>query len=50
MKMTATVADWFKTNGRHPVYAKNQNLPLPEEPLSVVVRPRAAPRRLPLVG
>ena len=50
MKMTATVADWFKTNGRHPVYAKNQNLPLPEQPLTVVVRPRAAPRRLPLVG
>jgi 7,8-dihydro-6-hydroxymethylpterin dimethyltransferase len=50
MKMTATVADWFKSNGRHPVYAKNQNLPLPDEPLSVVVRPRAAPRRLPLVG
>ena len=29
MKQTATVAEWFKTHGRHPVYAKNQHLPLP---------------------
>jgi uncharacterized radical SAM superfamily Fe-S cluster-containing enzyme len=50
MKMTATVADWFKTHGRHPVYAKNQALPLPDQPLSVLVRARNAPRRLPLVG
>ena len=50
MKMTATVAEWFKTHGRHPVYAKNQELPLPDGPLSVVVSPSAAPRRhLPLV-
>ena len=26
MHMTATVADWFKEKGRHPIYAKNQNL------------------------
>ena len=39
MKKTATVAEWYKTRGRHPVYAKNQHLPLPphEGPLSVVV-------------
>ncbi len=51
MKRTATVAEWFKTRGRHPVYAKNQNLPLPDGPLSVVVRAdrQASPRRLPLV-
>jgi uncharacterized radical SAM superfamily Fe-S cluster-containing enzyme len=49
MKMTATVADWFRTHGRHPVYAKNQNLPLPEGPLSVVVPPEAPRRRLPLL-
>ena len=36
MKQTATVAEWFKTRGRHPVYAKNQDLPLPEGPLSLV--------------
>ena len=51
MKRTATVAEWFRTHGKHPVYAKNQKLPLPDGPLSVLVRdfenePR---RRLPLV-
>ncbi len=49
MKMTATVADWFRTNGKHPVYAKNQSLPLPDGPLSVVVRPQER-RRLPLMS
>jgi uncharacterized radical SAM superfamily Fe-S cluster-containing enzyme len=61
MKRTATVAEWFKTRGRHPVYAKNQALPLPDAPLDIVLRSegavvaqaptRAEPhkRRLPLV-
>jgi uncharacterized radical SAM superfamily Fe-S cluster-containing enzyme len=50
MKMTATVAEWFKQHGRHPVYAKNQNLPLAAAPSSVIVRPeRAARRRLPVI-
>jgi hypothetical protein len=30
MKANATVAEWYKTYGRHPVYAKNKDLPLPE--------------------
>jgi uncharacterized radical SAM superfamily Fe-S cluster-containing enzyme len=38
MKRTATVAEWFKTHGKHPVYAKNQALKLPEGPLTVVAR------------
>ena len=29
MKANATVAEWYRTQGRHPVYAKNQDLPLP---------------------
>lgn len=29
MKATASVADWYRTRGRHPVYAKGQDLPLP---------------------
>ena len=29
MKANATVAEWYKEHGRHPVYAKNQKLPLP---------------------
>src|SRR5438477_8479425 len=28
MRMTATVAEWFKEHGKHPVYAKHQDLPL----------------------
>lgn len=47
MHRTATVSEWFKEHGRHPVYAKNQNLDLPDGPLSVISRER---RRLPLVG
>ena len=38
MKRTATVAEWFKEHGRHPVYAKNQALPLPDAPLDLVLR------------
>ncbi len=41
MKANASVAEWYKTRGRHPVYAKNQELPLPEE-LGTVVMPRSA--------
>jgi uncharacterized radical SAM superfamily Fe-S cluster-containing enzyme len=29
MHASATVAEWYRTRGRHPVYAKNQKLPLP---------------------
>jgi uncharacterized radical SAM superfamily Fe-S cluster-containing enzyme len=46
MHRTATVAEWFKEHGRHPVYAKNQDLPLPNGPLTVFSREK---RRLPLV-
>jgi 7,8-dihydro-6-hydroxymethylpterin dimethyltransferase len=37
MKANATVAEWHKTKGRHAVYAKNQDLPLPESMRSVVM-------------
>jgi uncharacterized radical SAM superfamily Fe-S cluster-containing enzyme len=50
MKHTATVAEWYRTRGRHPVYAKNQQLPLPETPLTVVTRPTDGRRRLPLAA
>ena len=49
MRMTATVAEWFKENGKHPVYAKHQVLPLPDGPLDVVVRP-SRKRRLPIAA
>jgi hypothetical protein len=37
MKANATVADWYRTQGRHPVYAKNKDLDLPsfENPLTI---------------
>ncbi|HSC88207.1 MAG TPA: radical SAM protein [Polyangiaceae bacterium] len=47
MHMTASVAEWNKRYGRHPVYAKNQDLPLPADLGTVVSRER---RHLPLVG
>ena len=30
MLANATVAEWYKQHGRHPVYAKNKDLDLPE--------------------
>ncbi len=47
MKANATVAEWYRTNGRHPVYARNQDLPLPASRGAIVMPPR---RRLPLVA
>ena len=41
MKANATVAEWNMTKGRHPVYAKNQSLPL-SEPLGTIVIPPSA--------
>mgnify|MGYP000846277338 CR=1 FL=1 len=57
MRATASVADWYRENGRHPVYAKNQRLPL-SPALGTVTLPESAlrleeaerkRRRLPLV-
>lgn len=47
MHRTASVSEWFKEHGRHPVYAKNQELSLPPGEPKVVSREK---RRLPLVG
>jgi uncharacterized radical SAM superfamily Fe-S cluster-containing enzyme len=30
MYMNATTAEWFKTKGRHPIYANKKDVPLPE--------------------
>lgn len=43
MKATATVADWYREHGRHPVYAKNQRLPLSPALGTVVVPNEATP-------
>ncbi|MEZ4300697.1 MAG: radical SAM protein [Polyangiaceae bacterium] len=60
IKANATVAEWYKKYGRHPVYAKNQEIALlegdrtiQEHPLALEERksPRpTATRRLPIVG
>jgi len=60
IKANATVAEWYKKYGRHPVYAKNQDIALQggdlsvkEHPLAIEERkaPRRAPvKRLPIVG
>jgi uncharacterized radical SAM superfamily Fe-S cluster-containing enzyme len=41
MHASATVADWYRTKGRHPIFAKNQQLPLPRSGNTI---------RLPVVG
>ncbi len=48
MHATATVAEWYRTRGRHPIYAKRQNLPLPPE-LGTVVIPEPRRVRLPVL-
>ncbi len=50
MNRTATLGEWYKQHGRHPVYAKHQNLELPGSDCGVVTPPPAGRRRLPLVG
>lgn len=46
MKATASVADWYKQNGRHPVYAKGQDLSLPPSLGTVVMNEGKARVRL----
>jgi hypothetical protein len=47
MKANATVAEWYTKHGRHPVHAKNRDLPLPEydNPITVVEHELAAEER-----
>jgi len=39
MFQTATLAEWYKTNGRHEVYARGRNVPLPVLPGQTVPMP-----------
>jgi len=45
MKANATVAEWNRTKGRHPVYAKNQHLPLSPS-LNSIVMPKEPKKRV----
>jgi uncharacterized radical SAM superfamily Fe-S cluster-containing enzyme len=46
MNATASVAEWNRTRGRHPVYAKGQDLPLPQALGTVTLSPRSGERRV----
>jgi hypothetical protein len=58
MKANATVAEWYREHGRHPVHAKNRDLQMPEfdRPISVIEHDLARrerglkTRHLPIVG
>jgi uncharacterized radical SAM superfamily Fe-S cluster-containing enzyme len=60
MKANATVAEWYRAHGRHPVHAKNKDLSLPEYERPITVREHAlaekeraetrARTHLPIVG
>jgi hypothetical protein len=50
MKMTATVADWYREKGRHAVYAKGQDLAVPAYPHPVTSRLEGEPVRLKVLG
>jgi uncharacterized radical SAM superfamily Fe-S cluster-containing enzyme len=60
IKANATVAEWYRKYGRHPVYAKNQDIALldgamtvKEHPLAIEERKagrKSAAKRLPIVG
>ncbi|MGC4064518.1 MAG: radical SAM protein [Polyangiaceae bacterium] len=50
MHRTATTAEWYRKFGRHPVYAKGQALPLPNQDPVVLRSSTDGRRRLRLVG
>jgi hypothetical protein len=38
MNANATVAEWYRRYGRHPVHAKNKDLPLPPKETPITVK------------
>ncbi|HEY9516769.1 MAG TPA: hypothetical protein VIQ74_13915, partial [Gemmatimonadaceae bacterium] len=42
MHMVATTRDWFRTRGRHPIYAGNRSVPLPAGRTLPVIRAGAS--------
>src|SRR5258706_15239097 len=46
MLANATVADWYRAHGRHPVYAKGQALAMPAFPSPITARVAGGPVRL----
>jgi uncharacterized radical SAM superfamily Fe-S cluster-containing enzyme len=50
MLQNATVAEWYRTHGRHPVYAKGQDFPLPVYANPITARLAGEPLRLRVIG
>ncbi len=50
IKANATVADWYREHGRHPVYAKNRDLVLPAFANPVTARLPGEPLRLKVIA
>ncbi len=50
MLANASVAEWYRRHGRHPVYAKGQDLPLPEFANPITSRVGDGPVRLKVLG
>jgi uncharacterized radical SAM superfamily Fe-S cluster-containing enzyme len=50
MLQNATVAEWYKTHGRHPVYAKGQDFPMPAFEQPITARLDGEPIRLRVLG
>ncbi|HYT32298.1 MAG TPA: hypothetical protein VEO37_06885, partial [Thermoanaerobaculia bacterium] len=47
MFQTATLAEWYKNKGRHEVFARGRNVPLPVLPGQTVPSPLALPAPAP---
>jgi hypothetical protein len=43
MFQTASLAEWYRTNGRHEVFARGRSVPLPSLPGQTVPSPLSAP-------
>ena len=50
MHMTASVSDWYRDKGRHPIYAKHQDLKLPDYMNPISTKINGQPIRLKVLG
>ncbi len=50
MLQNATVAEWYKKHGRHPIYAKGQDFPIPPFSNPITSRIEGQPIRLKVLG
>ena len=50
MLANASVAEWYRRHGRHPVYAKGQALELPEFANPITARVEGGAVRLKVIG